>query len=63
MKNAFLKKYQDYCMSKDSHLDIFKMQQHEEESLENFLEWINYILQKSKYNTFQEDVVRTLFLK
>ena len=39
------------------------MYQHEEEILEDFLERFNYILQKSKYNTLQEDVVRTLFLK
>ena len=63
MKNAFLKKYQDYCMSKDTHHDIFNMQQHEEESLEDFLERFNYILQKYQYNNLQEDVVRMLFLK
>ena len=27
------------------------------------MEQFNYILQKSKYNTLQEDIVRTLFLK
>ena len=39
------------------------MQQQEEESLEDFMERFNYILQKSKYNTLQVDVVRTIFLK
>ena len=39
------------------------MQQHEEESLEDFLERFSFVLQKSKYNTLQEDTIRTLFLK
>jgi hypothetical protein len=30
MKTIFLKKYQDYCKSKDSHNDIFKIQQLED---------------------------------
>ena len=34
MKIVFLKKYQEYCRFKDSHNDIFKMKQEEEESLE-----------------------------
>ena len=63
MKSAFLKKYRDYCGPRDSQNDIFKMQQHEEESLEDFLECFCFVLQKSKYNTLQEDAVRTLFLK
>ena len=37
MKNSFLKKYQDYCKSKDSRNDIFKMQQQEDERLEDYL--------------------------
>ena len=63
MKSAFLKKYRDYCGPKDSQNDIFKMQKHEDESIEDFLERFNFVLQKSKYNTLQEDAVRTLFLK
>jgi hypothetical protein len=63
MKATFLKKYQDYCRPKDSRNDIFKMQQHDEESLEDFLERFIYILQKSKYNGLQDEAIKTLFLK
>ena len=63
MKSAFLRKYGDYYGPRDSQNDIFKMQQHEEESLEDFLERFCFVLQKSKYNTLQEDAVRTLFPK
>lgn len=48
MKKTFLKKYQDYCRSKDSKVDIFKMQQQEGESLEEYLERFLYNYKKSK---------------
>jgi hypothetical protein len=63
MKAKFLKKYQDYCRTKDSRNDIFKMQQQDEESLEDFLERFTFTLQKSKYNDLQDEAVKTLFLK
>ena len=44
MRSAFLRKYHDYCGPKDSQNDIFKMQQHEDESLEDFLELFNFVL-------------------
>jgi hypothetical protein len=63
MKTKFLKKYQDYCRTKDSRNDIFKMQQQDEEILEDFLERFTFTLQKSKYNDLQDEAVKTLFLK
>jgi hypothetical protein len=63
MKAKFLKKYQDYCRTKDSRNDIFKMQQQDEESLEDFLERFTYTLQKSKYNDLWDEAIKTLFLK
>jgi hypothetical protein len=63
MKTKFLKKYQDYCRTKDSRNDIFKMQQQDEESLEDFLERFIFTFQKSKYNDLQDEAVKTLFLK
>jgi hypothetical protein len=63
MKAKFLKKYQDYCRTKDSRNDIFKMQQQDEESLEDFLERFTFTLQKSKYNDLQDEAIKTLFLK
>lgn len=50
MKTAFLMKYQESCKSKDSHNDIFKMKQQEEEILEDYVELFLYNLQKSLHN-------------
>ena len=63
MKTSFLQKYQEYYKPKDSRHDIFKIQQLEDESLEDYLERFIYTLHKSKYNDLREDAVRTLFLK
>ncbi|CAF4106855.1 unnamed protein product [Adineta steineri] len=37
MKTTFLRKYQEYCKSKDSRNDIFKMQQQEDGTLEDYV--------------------------
>ena len=63
MKNTFLWKYQEYCKPRDSRNDIFKIQQLEYKSLEDYLEIFIYILHKSKHNDLREDAVWTLFLK
>jgi hypothetical protein len=63
MKDIFLKTYQDYCKSKDSRNDIFKIQQLEDENLEDYIERFVYISQKSKYHDLPDDAVRALFLK
>ena len=44
MKSAFLKKYQEYCRTRDSRNDIFRMQQQEDESLEDYVERFVYNL-------------------
>jgi len=38
MRRIFLKRYQPYCRSKDSKDDIFRMNQQEDENLEEYLE-------------------------
>ena len=43
--------------------DIFKIQELEDEILEDYLERFVYTLHKSKYSDLREDAVRTLFLK
>jgi len=63
MRRIFLRKYQPYCRSKDSKDDIFRMSQQEDETLEEYLEWFVYNLQKSKHRTMPRDLVRTIFLK
>jgi len=62
MRGAFLKKYQDCYKPKDFSNNIFKMQQHNDESLEDYVECFLYILQKSKYTNLQEDAIKTTFL-
>ena len=63
MKDIFLKKYQDYCKTKESHNDIFKVQQLEDDTLEDYMEIFGYISHKSKYHDLLEDAIRALFLK
>ena len=63
MKTSFLWKYQEYYKPNETQHDIFKIQQLEDEILEDYLERFIYTLHKSKYNDLQEDAVCTLFLK
>ena len=62
MRSAFLKKYQEYCRTRDSRNDIFRMQQHEDESLEDYVERFIYNLQKNR-NDLNLATIRTVFLK
>ena len=62
MKDIFLKKYQDYCKIKESRNDILKIQQLEDEKLEDYMEQFGYISQKSKYHDLPNDAIRDLFL-
>ena len=62
MKSAFLKKYQEYCRTRDSRNDIFRMQQQEDESLEDYVERFVYNLQKNR-NDLNLATIRTIFLK
>jgi hypothetical protein len=63
MKETFLQKYQDYYRPRDARNDIFKMQQSEEESLEDYLERFLYNYQKTKQFSLDTATVRTVFLK
>jgi predicted NBD/HSP70 family sugar kinase len=63
MKTTFLRKYQEYCRSKDSRNDIFKMQQQEDETLEDCVERFVYNLQNSRHNVLNTNTIRTVFLK
>ena len=62
MKSAFLKKYQDYCKSKDSRNGIFKMQQQEDRSLEDYVERFLYNFQKSKQR-LNNNTIRPILLR
>ena len=62
MRIAFLKKYQEYCRTSDSHNDIFRMQQQEDQSLEDYIERLVYNLQKNR-NDLNLTTIRTIFFK
>ena len=62
MRIAFLNKYQEYCKTRDSRNDIFRMQQQEDESLEDYVEMLSYNLLKNR-NELYNATIRTIFLK
>lgn len=62
MKFSFLNKYQDYFKRRDVN-DIFRMQQIEEESLEEYLQRFLYNYHKSRVGNPDERIFRTISLK
>ena len=62
MKNSFLNKCQEYCKTRYYRNDIFRMQQQEDESLEDYVERFSYNLQKNR-NKLNNATIRTIFLK
>jgi hypothetical protein len=60
MKLIFLGKYQDYCRTRDQREEIFKMSQKEEESLEDYVECLQYNLQRSKHSDLDKDILKTI---
>ena len=63
MKTTFLRKYQEYCRSKYSRNDIFKMQWQEDENIEDYVERFFYNLQKSRKNALNSAAIQTVSLK
>jgi hypothetical protein len=63
MKATFLQKYQYYCRPRDARNGIFKMQQFEEEILEDYLEIFLYNYQKTKQFGLNTTTFRTIFFK
>ena len=57
MKTSFLWKNQECCKPRDSRNNIFKIQQLEDESFEDYLEIFIYTLHKYKHNDLREDAV------
>ena len=62
MRKISLKKYQDYCIPRDSKEDIFRMDQLEDENLEDCLEKVLYNLQL-KHSSLNFEIIHTIFLK
>ena len=63
MKESFLAKYQDYCRTRERKEELFKMVQKEDESLEDFVERLQYNLQRSEHPNMSKDILKTILLK
>lgn len=56
MKQDFLNKYQEYCRAKERKEELFKMNQKEEESLEDFVQRLEYSVQRSGHLDLDPDI-------
>lgn len=63
MKEVFLAKYQDYCRTRERKEELFKMVQKEDENLEDFVERLQYNLQRSDHPNMSKDILKTILLK
>ena len=65
MKEAFLKKYQDYCRSRELKDEIFQMTAKSNETLEEYVEHFQYNLQRSPYASLPlpDNVLKTALIR
>jgi hypothetical protein len=63
MRQLFLNKYQDYCRTRERREELFKMSQKEDETLEDFVERLQYNLQRSGHPDVSKDILKTILLK
>eukprot|EP00253_Pinus_taeda_P031302 PITA_31302 len=65
MKEAFLKKYQDYCRSRELKDEIFQMSARPNETLEEYVECFQYNLQRSPYASLPlpDNVLKTELIR
>ena len=63
MKQVFLTKYQEYCRARDRKEEPFKMSQKEDESLEDFVERLEYNVQRSRHPDLDPDILKTILLR
>jgi hypothetical protein len=63
MKQKFLHKYQDYFRTREKREELFRMIQKEDENLEDFVERLQYNLQRSSHPDVSKDILKTILLK
>eukprot|EP00253_Pinus_taeda_P035424 PITA_35424 len=65
MKESFLKKYQDYCRSREIKDEIFQMTARPNETLEEYIERFQYNLQRSPYASLPlaDNVLKTSLIR
>ena len=63
MKNTYLKKYYEYCNTRNTKAVIFKMQQLEDVNIEDNVERFLYNLQRARNGSLNKDSIKIIFLK
>jgi len=63
MKTSFLKRYQDFCKTRELKDEIFKMTAKDNEALEEYIECFNYNLQRSPHTVLPKEVPRAILIK
>ena len=62
MKRVFLEKYKDYCIQHDLRNEFFKMNQKEDEILEDLVERFTYNVKIFKLHDLRLDTLKNLLL-
>jgi len=62
MKETFLSKYEYYYRTRDLREEVFKMMQKEDESLEDYVEWLHHNWQRSKHVDLDHEILKTIFI-
>ena len=63
MKTSFLKRYEDFCKTRELKDEIFKMIAKDNETLEEYVERFNYNLQRSPHTTLPKEFLRVILIK
>ena len=63
MKISFLKKYQDYCRTRELKDEIFQTVAKPNATLEEYVECFQYNLQRSPYANMPDNVLKTTMIK
>ena len=62
MKQSFMNKYREYCRARERKEELFKMNK-KEESLENFVERLEYNVQRSRDQDMDPNILKTILLR
>ena len=63
MKQKFLLKYQDYCRTREKKDELFNMAQKSDESLEDYIERLQYNIQRSDHPDISKEIRKTILLR
>ena len=63
MKQKFLLKYQDYCWTREKKDELFNMAQNPDENLEDYVERLQYNIQRSDHLNISKEIRKTILLR